>query len=104
MTESDVKLSRRNFLGTTTVGVAGAMLDASTRSALGAVQGANARINVGVIGVGARALELIRQLVTLEAAKITAMCEIFEPNLSKGIKSSACCHTWWKRKCEFWVN
>jgi len=86
MTESKVKLSRRNFLGTTTVGVAGAMLDASTRSALGAVQGANARINVGVIGVGARALELIRQLVTLEAAKITAMCEIFEPNLSKGIK------------------
>ena len=84
MTDSKIRPSRRNFLRATTAGVAGLMLGPAARSTLGA----NARVNVGVVGVGARAHELIRNLATLEKAKISAMCEIFEPNLARGVKLS----------------
>ncbi len=89
MTEGKVKLTRRNFLEATTLSVAGAVLSSSTRSTLDGVMAANDRINVGVIGAGAQGDSLIRQLATHPKAKITNMCDIFEPNLSKSIKLAA---------------
>lgn len=86
MTENKVKLSRRGFLETTSLSVAGLMLGSSTRSALGAVKGANERIHVGVIGPGAQGASLIRQLATMENVKITTVCDIFEPNLKRGVQ------------------
>jgi predicted dehydrogenase len=47
--------------------------------------GANDRVNVGVIGAGSQGTSLIRSLATVPNSKITGMCDIFEPNLSKGV-------------------
>ena len=84
MNQSKEKLSRRSFLESTTLTAAGMMLS-SNRRVLGAIKGANERVNVGVIGPGGQGSTLIRNLATVSNAKITAMCDIFEPNLKKGI-------------------
>jgi predicted dehydrogenase len=83
MSDNIVKLSRRNFLEATTWGAAGLMLG-STRVPAFAL-GANDRVNVGVIGAGSQGTSLIRSLATVPNSKITGMCDIFEPNLSKGV-------------------
>jgi predicted dehydrogenase len=83
MTESKMKLSRRNFLEATTLGAAGLMLG-SSRVPASALR-ANDRINIGVIGAGSQGSSLIRNLAVVANAKITAMCDIFEPNLNKGV-------------------
>src|SRR6185436_1329655 len=46
--------------------------------------GANDRVNVGVVGAGGQGTTLIRNMATVPNSKITAMCDIFEPNRSKG--------------------
>ena len=83
MSESKAKLSRRNFLEATTLGAAGLMLGSSRVPAF--ALGANDRVNVGVIGAGSQGSSLIRSLATVPNSKITGMCDIFEPNLSKGV-------------------
>jgi len=83
MSESKAKLSRRDFLEATTLGAAGLMLGSSRVPAF--ALGANDRVNVGVIGAGSQGTSLIRSLATVPNSKITGMCDIFEPNLSKGV-------------------
>src|SRR3954467_3971576 len=41
-------------------------------------------IRVAVIGGGGRGSELIRKLTTIEAARIVAVCDDYEPHLRKG--------------------
>jgi predicted dehydrogenase len=89
MSEKSRKLSRRNFLETTTLGAAGVMVGSSAGPALGAIKGANDRIQIGVIGPGERGSGLVRSLATLANAKITAVCDIFEPNLKRGANLAA---------------
>ncbi|MEK6322160.1 MAG: Gfo/Idh/MocA family oxidoreductase [Acidobacteriota bacterium] len=84
MTESKGKLSRRGFLEATTLGAAGLMLG-SSGPALGTAWRANERVNAGVIGAGVQGSSLIRDLATVPNARISAMCDIFEPNLKKGV-------------------
>src|SRR4029453_7543187 len=83
MSERNLKLSRRHFLEATTLGTAGLMLGSSSVPA--SVLGANDGINLGVVGAGGQGSSLIRNLATVPNSKITAMCDIFEPNLSKGV-------------------
>jgi len=83
MSQNKVKLSRRNFLEATTLGATGLMLGSSRVPAF--ALGANDRVNVGVIGAGSQGTSLIRSLATMPDSKITGMCDIFEPNLSKGV-------------------
>ena len=83
MSESKAKLSRRNFLEATTLGAAGLMLGSSSGPAF--ALGANDRVNVGVIGAGSQGSSLIRSLASVPNSKITGMCDIFEPNLNKGV-------------------
>src|SRR5215467_7382415 len=85
MSKNKEKLSRRGFMETTGLGVAGLMLSSSTRSVLGSVRGANGTINVGLIGPGSQGTSLLRNLVTIPNVKVTAICEIFEPNLKKAV-------------------
>jgi predicted dehydrogenase len=85
MKRSKIKLSRRDFLETTTLGAAGLMFSSSSAKSLASVRGANERINIGHIGAGGQGSGLIRSLTQLRDAKITAMCDIFEPNLKKGV-------------------
>ena len=83
MTESKTTLSRRNFLEATTLGAAGLMLGSSSVPA--SALGANDRVNIGVIGAGGQGSSLIRNLAMVANSKITAVCDIFEPNLNKGV-------------------
>jgi len=85
MKKDPVKLSRRDFMETATLSVAGLMLSSSARSARGAVKGANDQIHIGIIGAGARGNDLIRQLARMSNVKITAICEIFEPNGKRAV-------------------
>ena len=43
-------------------------------------------ISVAVIGAGGRGSELIRKLTTIEGARITAVCDDYEPHLRKGVE------------------
>ena len=83
MNQSKTKLSRRSFLETTTLGAAGLMLGPPgvPASALRAID----QVNVGVVGAGGQGSSLIRNLATLPNSKITAVCDIFEPNLRRGV-------------------
>lgn len=83
MSEGKANLSRRHFLEATTLGAAGLMLRSSSVPA--SALGTNDRVNVGVIGAGGQGSTLIRNLATVANSKITAMCDIFEPNLNKGV-------------------
>jgi predicted dehydrogenase len=83
MTESKMTLSRRKFLEATTLGAAGLMLGPSSVPA--SALGANDRVNIGVIGAGSQGNSLIRNLALVADSKITAVCDIFEPNLNKGV-------------------
>ena len=83
MSETKMKLSRRHFLEASTLSAAGLMLGSKTISA--SVLGSNDRVNVAVIGAGGQGSTLIRNLATVADAKIAAICDIFEPNLTKGV-------------------
>ncbi len=85
MSESNAKLSRREFLGATTFGAAALMLGPSTGPDLGAAWRANDRVNVGVIGAGGQGSSLIRSPATVPDSKITGMFDIFGPNPDKGV-------------------
>jgi predicted dehydrogenase len=61
------------------------MAEASTRIAHGSVLGANDRINLGVIGPGGQGQSLIRTFARQSNTTVVAVCDIFEPNLNKGL-------------------
>ena len=63
--------TRRNFIKTTAVGAA-AFLAAPSR-----VLGANDRVRVGMIGVGARGQDLLKQLLAVPNAQLVAIADIY---------------------------
>ncbi len=85
MSKNQEKFSRRNFLETTTLGAAGLMLTAASEKVLVAAPSANEQVQVGLIGVGGQGSGLTRNLATVTNARITAICDIFEPNLKKAV-------------------
>ena len=86
MTESKTKVSRRNFLETTTLSAAGLLISSSSSPILGATRDANDQVRIGHVGAGGQGSGLIRNLAQVPNAKITAVCDIFEPNLKKGVE------------------
>ncbi|HEX8184894.1 MAG TPA: Gfo/Idh/MocA family oxidoreductase, partial [Blastocatellia bacterium] len=78
----EVKLSRRSFLGATSRGAASLLLASSSGATL-AAPCASDRVNVGIIGVGSQGSTLTRNLAMVRNARISALCDIFEPNLKK---------------------
>jgi predicted dehydrogenase len=86
MSEGKGGISRRCFLATTSISAAGLMFRSPHATA--SVLGSNNQVNIGVIGAGGQGSSLIRSLATVPNAKISAMCDIFEPNLSKGVSLS----------------
>jgi predicted dehydrogenase len=75
-------LTRRSFLKTSAATAAGAALAAP---ALGA-QGANERINIGLIGTGGRCRHLMQALARIPNVRITALCDVYEPHLDAARK------------------
>ena len=67
--------SRRSFIGRVASGVAG------TIAVPAAVLGANDRVRMGIIGVGARGLELVRQAVSLPDVEFVAFADMYTKRL-----------------------
>ena len=62
-----------------------AWLGAAVSLASGRVLGANEKIGVGVVGAGGRGRYLISAFKEDPAAEIRAVCDVYEPNLQKGL-------------------
>src|SRR5437016_3608153 len=73
-------VSRRSFLqATATVGAASALaLPASAQ-----VQGANERINIGLIGTGGRCRHLMGALAKVPGTRMAALCDVYEPHVEQ---------------------
>jgi predicted dehydrogenase len=68
-------LSRRSFLA------AGAAASALALPASAQPVGANERINIGLIGTGGRCRHLMQSLAKVPNTRMTALCDVYEPNL-----------------------
>ena len=86
MKQSKEAISRRTFLGSTTLSTAALLFGAANHSVRGAT---NDRVLVGVIGTGGQGSGLVRNLAQVPNARITSVCDIFEPNLKKGVDLAA---------------
>jgi predicted dehydrogenase len=71
-----MSITRRSFLAATSAAVV-----AGTRTAAAAIQGANDRIRIGVVGTGGRARGLMTQLKRLPGTELVAVCDVYEPRL-----------------------
>jgi predicted dehydrogenase len=68
-------IDRRTFL------TAASGLALSARAAKAAIQGANNRIRIGVIGTGGRARGLMGLLKKLPGSEMVAVCDVYEPRV-----------------------
>jgi predicted dehydrogenase len=57
-------------------------------ASLGRILGANGKVGVGVIGAGGRGRYLIATFKEDPAAEVRAVCDIYEPNLQKGLAAA----------------
>jgi predicted dehydrogenase len=46
-------------------------------------QGANERLNIGLIGTGGRCRHLLRSLVRIPNVRVTALCDVYQPHLEQ---------------------
>jgi predicted dehydrogenase len=75
-------LSRRSFLTASAATTAAALtLPASAQPV-----GANERINIGLIGTGGRCRHLMQSLAKVPNTRMTALCDVYEPNLEQAQK------------------
>ena len=72
--------SRRNFLGNVATGLAAAAQPP------GRVLGANDKIRVGIIGPGARGMELVHQAIKSPNVEMAAFCDVYTARLEAGKK------------------
>ena len=81
------RTSRRRFLGRTAQAVAAAGAVAQTARSAERINGANERMSVGFVGVGARGRELMRranQLAKAENVKLVGVCDIWTQARERG--------------------
>jgi predicted dehydrogenase len=79
-------LSRRSFL---TASAATAASSALALPASAQPVGANERINIGLIGTGGRCRHLMQALAKVPGTAMTALCDVYEPNLEQAQKVAA---------------
>jgi len=79
--------SRRAFLERMGIGTAGLLVGGYAATAAGFPK--NETIQVGVIGAGGRARTLMKRLGQIPGARITAICDIFDPFLEEAGKFAA---------------
>ncbi|HET7695704.1 MAG TPA: Gfo/Idh/MocA family oxidoreductase [Vicinamibacterales bacterium] len=72
--------TRRIFLSTAS-GLVLAARPLAAQASNPAIQGANNRIRIGIVGTGGRARGLMNQLKRLSGAEIVAVCDVYEPRL-----------------------
>ena len=72
--------SRRKFIGRMASGLAG------TLAAPSAVLGANDRIRLGIIGAGARGMQLVREVIACPNTEFVAFADVYTRRLEEGKK------------------
>jgi len=72
--------SRRHFIGKVASGVAGALAVPSS------VLGANERVRIGIIGSGARGMELVRQAIAIPGVEFVGFSDVYTKRLEDGKK------------------
>ena len=81
------KVSRRDVLKTAgAVSVASAATLAAPH--IRKVKAAGNQVSYGVIGTGSRGTYLLQHLQNVDSGRCVAVCDIFEPNLKKGIDAA----------------
>jgi predicted dehydrogenase len=75
-----IPLSRRSFLQASAASAALAL------PASAAVQGANERLNIGLIGTGGRCRHLMGALAKVPNTRMAALCDVYEPHLDAARK------------------
>ncbi len=86
------EVSRRNFVKTAGVATAAAaaLPEGKARAAafIRKVNAANNQVQFGVIGTGGRGQYLLQHFNILDNGRCVAVCDIYEPNLKKGMEVS----------------
>src|SRR5207245_11488545 len=80
-------LTRRNFLKTAASAAAFAALPGLAATAENA--GPNDAVRYGFVGTGTQGCTLLRFLSTIPAGRCVATCDIYPPNLRKGVETIA---------------
>jgi len=70
------KFSRREFIGTSLIGMAGLTILPGFKS-INKVFGPNDTINLGFIGMGQQAMYLLSSFLSIEGVKVTAGCDVY---------------------------
>jgi predicted dehydrogenase len=86
--------SRRIFLGKVASGIAGSI-------ATTGVLGANDRIRVGIVGVGDRGLQILREAAACPGTEITALCDAYSKRLDTAASEFPSAHKYsdYRRMC-----
>src|SRR5215831_13251281 len=80
---ASLSFSRRKFLASSaTVAATSALALPASAQPLGA----NERINIGLIGTGGRCRHLMPALAKVPNTRMTALCDVYEPNLEQAQK------------------
>ena len=77
---SDTSIPRRDFIKQAAIGTAAFMLYPPAR-----VLGANDRVRVGMIGVGGRGSELLKQITAVPNVELVAMADMFKDKLDNSL-------------------
>jgi hypothetical protein len=86
--ESKKSLTRRNFLKTATAAVAvGSAKPLAGAPAILASPSPNSTVHYGMIGTGTEGCELLGLLATIPEGLCIATCDIYPPNLKKGVET-----------------
>jgi predicted dehydrogenase len=85
--ENERDVTRRDFLKTTAAVAAAAALPAAGAPALLSVPSPNNVVNFGMIGTGTEGCTLLKFLATIPEGRCIATCDIYPPNLKKGVET-----------------
>jgi predicted dehydrogenase len=85
--ENERDVTRRDFLKTTAAVAAAAALPAAGAPALLAGPSPNNVVNYGMIGTGTEGCTLLKFLATIPEGRCIATCDIYPPNLKKGVET-----------------
>ena len=88
MTNNKKEVSRRDFLKTAAVAVAaGGARPAKAAPALLSNPSPGSTVHYGFIGTGTEGCSLLKQLSTIPAGRCIATCDIYAPNLKRGVET-----------------
>jgi predicted dehydrogenase len=82
-------LTRRDLIkGAGTVSAAATATQLKAAPAIHAARAASTQVPYGVVGTGSRGQYLLNHLVKMDAGRCLAVCDIYEPNLKKGVAAA----------------